>query len=201
MTLKGISVPSVLVTKGSRDPGIHCSCLWLPAVSSGAGRKQPGWEQMGTPRSARSASVEKRRNSEAPGREVTLGGALRGGIPRPPAEAAAAPSRRGAPAGPHLPAPRWRPGPARAQLRRRRGSFKWRRGRAPKFPQVVKRGRRPCGAERVGCRWSPWPSGAPPPWTTSPLSLARAAVCSAAPPAASGRPCPAASARSGSRTA
>uniref|UniRef100_A0A493TGF2 Oxidation resistance protein 1 n=1 Tax=Anas platyrhynchos platyrhynchos TaxID=8840 RepID=A0A493TGF2_ANAPP len=47
----------------------------------------------------------------------------------------------------------------------------------------------------------PRPVGAPAPWTTSRPSPARAAACCAAPPAASGGSCPAASARSASRTA
>lgn len=96
--------------------------------------------------------------------------------------------------------------PVRAQ-RRRRGPFKWRRGRAPKFAQVVERGWRPRGA---ACPARPWGPPAvrspplrpvPPPWTTSPPSPARAAASCAAPPAACGGPCPAASARSASRTA
>lgn len=96
------------------------------------------------------------------------------------------------------------PAPARPR-RRRRGPFKWRRGRAPKFAQVVERGWRPGGA---ACPARPWgslplrsPCSVPPPWTTSPPSPARAAASCAAPPAASGGPCPAASARSASRTA
>lgn len=97
-----------------------------------------------------------------------------------------------------LPRPGTRTAPGRAQRRRRRrGPFKWRRGRAPKFAQVVERGR----AElRVRPGHGPPRPLAPPPWTTSPPSPARAAASCAAPPAGSGGLCPAASARSAFRT-
>lgn len=97
-----------------------------------------------------------------------------------------------------LPRPGTRTAPGRAQRRRRRrGPFKWRRGRAPKFAQVVERGRAELRV-RPG-HGAPRPLASPP-WTTSPPSPARAAASCAAPPAGSGGLCPAASARFASRT-